>query len=195
MAARDASEPRQRGVGNGDPQTLSPGSTMLNAQFPARLSSEAYATLSQLRRELTEKQPGSLSTLGDNVKNIHALICVALRVAFENGSGPISSVAGSEAERHLLDCLDIIQVVVDTAPQTLVENLDPDISGRHTQVPCYAWLLLQLIDLGSRVRLGIVKEKIKGLLELIVHSQNRMYRLSYSRYAISTFLEIMATGM
>jgi serine/threonine-protein kinase ATR len=195
MAARDASGSRQPGLGNGHPKTLGPGSTMLNAQFPARLSSDAYVTLSQLRTEITEKQSGPLSRLGGNVKSTHALICVALRVAFENVSGHISSVPGSEAERHLIDCLDIIQVVVDTAPESLVENLDPDVLGRDIQAPFYAWLLVQLIDLGSRVRLEIVQEKIKGLLELIVHSQNRMSRLSYSRYAISTFLGIIVTGM
>jgi serine/threonine-protein kinase ATR len=196
MAARDGTRSRKPGPASTSSKSAEPTSSIFNAQFPSRLSSEAYGTFLQLRRELIEGRCTTHIRLGESVKNAQALICVSLRVCLENGIEPaLSLAAGTEKERDILGCLDVIQMVVRTACQALVEKLDPELIGQDIHVPLYAWLIIQLVGLNSKARLKSIEQKIEDLLSSIVYSQHGLSHLCYSRYSFSTLLGVLAAGM
>lgn len=189
MAARDGSRSRNPGAGSSKSE---PTSSIFNAQFQPRLSSEAHGTFSQLRK-LIEGRHSTQLRLGDSVKNVHTLICLSLKVGLENEAK--KDIIETDKERHILDCLDVIQMVIETACQALVEKLDPELLEQDIHVPLYAWLIIQLIDLNSKSRLRSVEEKIHSLLSSIVRCQHEVSHLCYSRYYFSAFLGALATGM
>lgn len=189
MAARDGSRSRNPRAGSSKSE---PTSSIFNAQFHPRLSSEAHVTFSQLRQELIEGRHSTQLRLADNVKNVHTLIFLSLRVGLENGA---KQDIETDRERHILDCLDVIQMVIETACQALVEKLDPELLEQDIHVPLYAWLIIQLIDLNSKSRLRSVEEKIHSLLSNIVRCQHEASYLCHSRYCFSAFLGVLATGM
>ncbi|KKA22075.1 Non-specific serine/threonine protein kinase [Rasamsonia emersonii CBS 393.64] len=189
MAARDGSRSRNPGAGSSKSE---PTSSIFNAQFQPRLSSEAHGTFSQLRK-LIEGRHSTQLRLGDSVKNVHTLICLSLKVGLENEAK--KDIIETDKERHILDCLDVIQMVIETACQALVEKLDPELLEQDIHVPLYAWLIIQLIDLNSKSRLRSVEEKIHSLLSSIVRCQHEVSHLCYSRYYFSAFLGALATDI
>lgn len=190
-------EPKPRGLQstNGNFNAEPASSSILNNFLPGHLSSEAFDTISQLRKELTEKGPGSFSRTAEDVKNTQALIHVALKVAAE-----VTAVDGQlpadETEGRLLDCLDILQLLVENSLRGLDGgDIDAEIPGQDTPLPFHLWLIIELIDLGIKVRLNGVEAKIKGLLVMITRSQHDMFRAPlFPRNSVSTILSAIATG-
>lgn len=191
-------EPKPQGLQstNGNFNAADPtSSSILNNFVPGHLSSEAFDTISQLRKELTEKEPGSFSRTAEDIKNTQALIQVALRVASEV-TAIDGQLPGDETERRLLDCLDIVQLLVENALRGLDGGaIDTEIPGQDVPLPFHLWLLIELIDLGVKVRLDRVDAKIKGLLVMITRSQHDMFRAPlFPRNSVSTILSAMAIG-
>lgn len=191
-------EPKARGLqsANGNFSAADPtSSSILNNFIPGHLSSEAFDTISQLRKELTEKGPGSFSRTAEDIKNTQALICVALKVASEV-TAVDGQLPGDETEKRLLDCLDIVQLLIENSLRGLDGGaIDTDIPGQDAPLPFHLWLIIELIDLGVKVRLDGVEAKIKGLLVMITRSQHDMFRAPlFPRNSVSTILGAIATG-
>lgn len=196
MAGDEEPNPRGLQSTNGNFNAADPtSSSILNNFVPGHLSSEAFDTISQLRKELTEKGPGSFSRTAEDVKNTQALIHVALKVASEV-TAVDGQLPGDETERRLLDCLDIVQLLVENSLRGVDGgDIDAEIPGQDTPLPFHLWLIIALIDLGAKVRLDDVEAKIKGLLVMISRSQHDMFRAPlFPRNSVSTILSAIANG-
>jgi serine/threonine-protein kinase ATR len=185
-------EPKPQGLhlenGNGTP------SSVLNSLLPSRVSQEAFSTISQLRTELLEKGPASSSRGPEDVKNTQTLISVALDVAFK-----VTPVAdqprGVETEKRLLDCVDIIQLLIESSARVLGGDLETQVSSQDAPLPFYVRLIIGLIELGLKVRLNTVEAKVKAILIMITRFQHDMFRSTlFPRNSVSILLSTIATG-
>lgn len=195
MAGDEVPQPRGFQSANGNFNAEPASSSILNSFLPGHLSSEAFDTISQLRKELTERGPGSFSRTAEDVKNTQALIHVALKVAAEVAAVG-GQLPGDETERRILDCLDIVQLLVENSLRGLDGgDFDTEIPGQDAPLPFHLWLIIELIDLGVKVRLNGVEAKIKGLLVMITRSQHDMFRAPlFPRSSVSSILSAIATG-
>lgn len=194
MAGDEASKPRGSEPGNGNIIPTETSSSILNNLLPNQLSPEAFNTISQLRKELAEKGPGSFSRTTEDVKNTQALISVALKVASEVVLAE-NQLPQSETERRLLDCLDIVQLLIESSLRGLDGDIDSEVSSPDAPLPFYVWLIIELITLGIKVRLQGVEARIQGLIITITRSQHDMFRSSFfPRHSLSSILTAIATG-
>lgn len=190
-------EPKPQGLHpeNGNFRPAGTPSSVLNSLLPNRVSQEAFSNISQLRKELIEEGPASFSRATEDVKKTQALITVALKVASEvtpaEGQGP-----GTETEKHLLDYLNIVQLLIEGSFRVLSGDLDAQASTQDAPpLPFYIWLITELISLGTKVRLEAVEAKIKALFIMITRCQHDMLRsLFFPRHSVSTILDAIATG-
>ncbi|GAM33244.1 ATR checkpoint kinase [Talaromyces pinophilus] len=196
MAGDEEPQPRGLQSTNGNFNVEPASSSILNSFLPGHLSSEAFDTISQLRKELAEKGPGSFSRTAEDVKNTQALINVALKVAAEVAAVD-GQLPGDETESRLLDCLDIVQLLVENSLRGLDGgDIDAEIPGQDTPLPFHLWLIIELVDLGVRVRLNGVESKIKGILVMITRSQHDMVRAPlFPRNSVSTILNAVTTDI
>lgn len=196
MAGDEYPKPRGLQSTNGNFHTADPtSSSILNNFLPGHLSSEAFDTISQLRKELVEKGSGSFSRTAEDIKNTQALIHVALKVAADVVVLD-NQLPGGETERRLVDCLDIVQLLVENSLRGLDGgDIDADIPGQDTPLPFHLWLIIELIDLDVKVRLDGVEAKIKAILVMITRSQHDMFRAPlFPRNSVSTILSSVAKG-
>ncbi|OKL62432.1 hypothetical protein UA08_02676 [Talaromyces atroroseus] len=126
-----------------------PPSSVLNGLLPSRVSQEAFSTISHLRKELIEKGPASSSRGTEDVKNTKTLISVALDVAFKV-TPAADQPPGIETEKRLLDCLDIIQLLIESSSRVLGKDLETQVSSQDAPLPFYIGLVIGLIDLGAK---------------------------------------------
>lgn len=151
-------------------------SSLLMSNLPSgHLSSEAFDTISQLRKELTEKGSGAFSRNAEDVKNAQALIVVALKVAFEV-TAVEKQEPNDETEWRILECLDLIQLLIGSLRTLDGEGTETDTTGANTPVPFHLWLIVELIDFASNSRIDAVAAKIKDILTMIAHAQHDMLR-------------------
>jgi serine/threonine-protein kinase ATR len=193
MAGTAQRRSRNADLGNGSLlKTAEPASSILDAHH---LSEEAHGTISQLRKELIERAPGTaFPRSGESIKHTLSLICVALRVASDDVPPTGDIPPGSDTEQHLSNCLDIVQLLVENAPRALLDELEPELLGLDVPFPFYAWLTTLLVELSAKVRLANVEGKISGLLALMALSQHNMSRSSSLRHSLSTMFRVIVTG-
>lgn len=182
-----------------DDRFAEPASSILAAHFaprlatqgqePQRLSREAF---SQLRQELLGEKSTQIR-LDDGVTDVNKLICIILKAGLEVSQ----SNGGTEddLEGQILDCLEIIHVGIDRAPQALWGVSDPIILGEEIQAPLFSWLILQLIKLACAWHAEAVQEKVHLIFVSLACVQYKNIRTSLSCYSISAFLRACALGM
>lgn len=124
-----------------------PVSSTLAAQLAPRLSSQgaqahnlSRETFSQLRQELVGGEYNQLR-LDDSLTDVSKLICIVLK------AGLAPSDQNEDPQGQVLDCLDIIQTIVETAPQMMTVNPDFIFLGEKTLAPLYSWLVVRLLHL------------------------------------------------
>lgn len=184
-------------------RSAEPASSVLAAQLAPRLSSQGdqdqthhltRETFAQLRQELTAGIYSQLH-LDDSVTDVSKLICIVLKA----GLGPTSSIydksSNETPEEQTLDCLDIIQIAVEKAPQALIELSDPGLLGVNIHAPLFVWLVLQSIDLLRDWDNEGVRAKATILLSSIAYSQVKLVRLWPSCQTVSAFLRACTTGL
>ncbi|KAL4956177.1 hypothetical protein BDW69DRAFT_181790 [Aspergillus filifer] len=176
-----------------------PVPSTLAAQLAPRLSSqgsqvhhltpEAFA---QLRKELVEGIYSQLS-LEDSATDVSRLICIVLKAGLEPCMKD-ETQDNRDLDSQLSDCLDIIQTVVEKAPQTLTEVPDPEIFGEKAYAPLYVWLAIQLFHLFSARSNGVL-EKLTGIFTAIIYAQYRYARPWTTSLAVPAFLRACATDV
>jgi serine/threonine-protein kinase ATR len=139
---------------NGLSGSAEPASSILAAQLPQLVSQGNSAhgyltreTFSQLRQELVDGKCGQLR-LDDSTADASRLICIVLQAGVEPCVKGDRFLQG-DSEGQILDCLDIVQTILERSPQVLGEICDPTILGENASVPLYAWLILRLLSLLS----------------------------------------------
>ena len=184
-------------------KSAEPASSILAAQLAPRLSSQGAQdptrhlnreTFAQLRQELAAGIYSQLR-LDDSVTDVNKLICIVLKV----GLGPMSSryedSSSENPEEQILDCLDIIQIAVEKAPEALVELSDPELLGVNIHAPLFVWLILQSIDLLRDWDNEGVRAKATVVLSSIAYSQAKLVRSWPSCQSVSAFLRACTTGL
>src|SRR5215471_18370228 len=77
-------------------------------------------TFSQLRREILGSDEGDQFRLDDNIGDVLSLICVVIKAGIEPSlKGVAFPNSNEEIKGQTLDCLDIIRLAVQRAPQVL----------------------------------------------------------------------------
>ncbi|KAF7116577.1 hypothetical protein CNMCM5793_005058 [Aspergillus hiratsukae] len=112
---------------NGFSRSAEPASSILAAQLAPHLVSQGNSahgyltreTFSQLRQELVEGKCSQLR-LDDSIADASKLICIVLQAGVEPCVKGDRSRQG-EFEGQILDCLDIIQTILEKSPQVLGE--------------------------------------------------------------------------
>ncbi|KAH1524885.1 hypothetical protein KXX18_005015 [Aspergillus fumigatus] len=155
MATNESWVPYQFTTTNSVSKSAEPASSILAAQLAPHLVSQGNSahgyltreTFSQLRQELVD---GKCSQLGldDSIADASKLICIVLQAGIEPCVKGDRSRQG-DFEGQILDCLDIIQTILEKSPQVLGEICDPTILGENTSISLYAWLTLRLLNLLS----------------------------------------------
>ncbi|KAH2203789.1 hypothetical protein KXW59_002016 [Aspergillus fumigatus] len=155
MATNESWVPYQFTTTNSVSRSAEPASSILAAQLAPHLVSQGNSahgyltreTFSQLRQELVD---GKCSQLGldDSIADASKLICIVLQAGIEPCVKGDRSRQG-DFEGQILDCLDIIQTILEKSPQVLGEICDPTILGENTSISLYAWLTLRLLNLLS----------------------------------------------
>ncbi|GIK07921.1 serine/threonine-protein kinase M1 [Aspergillus viridinutans] len=154
MATNESWVPYQFTTTNGLSRSAEPASSILAAQLPQLVSQGNSAhgyltreTFSQLRQELVDGKCSQLR-LDDSIADASKLICIVLQAGVEPCVKGDRSRQG-DSEGQILDCLDIVQTILEKSPQVLGEICDPTVLGENASVPLYAWLTLQLLSLLS----------------------------------------------
>ncbi|KAH3484880.1 hypothetical protein KXW98_005867 [Aspergillus fumigatus] len=140
MATNESWVPYQFTTTNSVSKSAEPASSILAAQLAPHLVSQGNSahgyltreTFSQLRQELVD---GKCSQLGldDSIADASKLICIVLQAGIEPCVKGDRSRQG-DFEGQILDCLDIIQTILEKSPQVLGEICDPTILGENTSI-------------------------------------------------------------
>ncbi|KAE8348829.1 protein kinase [Aspergillus coremiiformis] len=191
MATDDLKARRHIAPGNG---SRNPSSS-LAAQLAPRLSyrgKQAHnlskETFSLLRQELAGGKDGQLH-FDDKITDLSKLICIVLKAGLE----PCTKDPKHGSQDQILDCLDIILVAIEKAPQTLLESPDPVVLGESTYAPLYAWLVVRLLQLLSVWSSEDISGKASGIFYLIIYAQNIHSTLWPSSYSTVGLLRACAT--
>lgn len=170
--------------------------TTLAAQLAPRLPSQgnqthslSKETFSLLRQELAGGKHNQLR-FNDKVTDISKLICIVLKAGLE----PCIKDPNPDSQGQVLDCLDIVLVSIDKAPQTLTEYPDPAVLGESTYAPLYAWLVVRLLQLLGIWNNEVISSKAGSILTSIVRAQNRHSRLWPSCHSTAGLLRACTTG-
>jgi serine/threonine-protein kinase ATR len=187
-----------QGSAFGDERPAEPASSILATHFaprlatqghePQRLSREAF---SQLRQELLGEKY-TQSRMDEGITDINKLICIILKAGLE--VSPTSSAPEEDLEGQVLDCLEIIQVSIDKAPQALWDVSDPLILGEDVQAPLFSWLILRLIRVTCTWHVEAVQDRVHSIFTSMACLQYKQVRSSPSCYGISAFLRACALG-
>ncbi|KAB8231016.1 protein kinase MEC1 [Aspergillus alliaceus] len=177
------------GYGSGKP------STTLAAQLAPRLPSQgnqahdlSKETFSLLRRELAGGKHSHLH-FDDKITDTSKLICIVLKAGLE----PCTKDPKPDSHDQILDCLDIILVAIEKAPQTLTESPDPDVLGESTHAPLYAWLVVRLLQLLGVWNSEDISGKTSSIFLSIICVQNRHSRLWPSCHSTAGLLRACTT--
>lgn len=181
-----------------DERPAEPASSILATHFaprlatqghePQRLSREAF---SQLRQELLGEKYTHFR-MDEGITDINKLICIILKAGLE--VSPTSSGTEEDLEGQVLDCLEIIQVSIDKAPQALWDVSDPLILSENVQAPLFSWLILRLIRLACMWHVEAVQDRVHSILTSMACLQYKQVRSSPSCYGISAFLRSCVLG-
>lgn len=168
----------------------------LAAQLAPRLPSQgnqphslSKETFSLLRQELAGGKQNQLH-FDDKVTDISKLICIVLKAGLE----PCTKDPKPDSQGQVLDCLDIVLVSIEKAPQTLTEYPDPAVLGESTYAPLYAWLVVRLLQLLGIWNNEVISSKARGILTSILCAQNRHSRLWPSCHSTAGLLRACTTG-
>jgi serine/threonine-protein kinase ATR len=196
MATNDLKVSRRSAPEDGSWKNAKHVSTTLAAQLAPRLPSQgnqahslSKETFSQLRQELAEGKHSHLH-FDDRITDVSKLICIVLKAGLE----PCTKDPKPDSEGQILDCLDIIWVAIEKAPQTLTESPDPSVLGETTYAPLYAWLVARLVQLLSVWDSDDISEKTAGIFAGIICAQNRPSRL-WSCHSTAGLLRAYTTGL
>lgn len=184
-------------------KSAEPASSILAAQLAPRLSSQGAQdptrhlnreTFAQLRQELAAGIYSQLR-LDDSVTDVNKLICIVLKAGLGPTSSRYEDSSSENPEEQILDCLDIIQIAVEKAPEALVELSDPGLLGVNIHAPLFVWLILQSIDLLRDWDNEGVRAKATVVLSSIAYSQAKLVRSWPSCQSVSAFLRACTTGL
>lgn len=183
---------------NGGWKSAEPASSMLAAQLAPRLSSEGEQThhltretFAQLRQELAGGIYSQLR-LDDSVTDVNKLICIVLKAGLEPSLSVDEGPCDDSLERQTIDCLEIIQMAVEKAPQVLVEISDPGLLGVDIHAPLFTWLILRLIDLLGNWNNEAIEAKIVSTFSSISYPQLRPW---LSCQPVFAFLRACTMGL
>ncbi|KAK1141436.1 serine/threonine-protein kinase M1 [Aspergillus melleus] len=157
-----------------------PVSSTLAAQLAPRLSSQgtqahnlSRETFSQLRQELVGGEYNQLR-LDDSITDVSKLICIVLK------AGLAPSAQNEDPQGQVLDCLDIIQTIVEKAPQMLIVNPDFLFLGEKTSAPLYSWLVVRLLRLLCDWENESMSQRIGAIFSTLSFAQYRHTRVLLS---------------
>jgi len=183
---------------NGGWKSAEPASSILAAQLAPSLSSErgqshqlSRVTFAQLRQELAGGIYSQLR-LDDSVTDVNKLICIVLKAGLEPTLSVDESLCDYSLERQTIDCLDIIQMAVEKAPQVLIEISEPGLLGVDIHAPLFTWIVLRLIDLLGYWNNETIGAKIASTLSSILYPQLRPW---LSCQPVSSFLRACTMGL
>jgi len=185
---------------NGFSRSAEPASSILAAQLAPHLASQGNSahgyltreTFSQLRQELVEGKCSQLR-LDDSIADASKLICIVLQAGVEPCVKADRSRQG-EFEGQVLDCLDIIQTILEKSPQVLGEICDPTILGENASVPLYAWLTLRLLNLLSW-EVDNIGKRISCIFSSITRPRYKHITLLPSCYSALALLRACTNGL
>lgn len=182
-------------------KSAEPASSILAAQLAPRLPSQGdkthnltRETFAQLRQELTGGAYSQLR-LDDSVTDVNKLICIILKAGLEPPSPEDGRSSNEGLEKQILDCLEIIQIAVEKAPQALTEISDPKLLGGSISAPLFAWLVLRLIDLLRSWDNENIGAKVSTTLSSIVYSQLKSVKQWHSCHSVSALLRACIMGL
>ncbi|KAE8148852.1 protein kinase [Aspergillus avenaceus] len=175
--------------------TTESGSSTLAAQLAPRNPSQgnqahslSKENFSQLRHEIAGEGCHRLQ-FDDKTTDISKLICVVLKAGLE----PCTKDPRPDLEGQILDCLDIILIAIEKAPQTLMELPDPIVLGESTHAPLYAWLVVRALHLLNAWDSGAINERVVKILMSITHAQSGYHNLWPLSHSSTGLLRACAT--
>ncbi|EEP77729.1 hypothetical protein UREG_02578 [Uncinocarpus reesii 1704] len=196
MAAHNGTKPSRVGQPSLN-RSGEPASSLIAVHLAPHLASGGNGghtiereTFSQLRREILGQDENGHVNLDDSLSDIHTLICVVIRAGLE----PLlkrrkSTLPEDDILGQMLDCLDIVQLAIQRAPQVLQEPCDPGVLGEDTvPAPLFAWIIPLHISLLCAWDEKAVRDKICRVLSTIYMSQFRSDRSWHSSRSIVWFL-------
>lgn len=195
MAAHNA---KSRRSGQALSKAVEPASSLIAAHLAPHLASGAHGnygiereTFSQLRQEILG-QP----ELDDNLNDIHTLVCVVVRAGLEpllkgrNGNALRDDVFG-----QVTDCLDIVYLAIQKAPQVLHEPCDPGVLAPDTgHAPLFAWIIPLHLSLLCSWDNKTVREKSSRVLSTIYTAQFKLSKSWHSSRSIVWFFRACIIG-
>lgn len=105
----------------------------------------------QLLAEVLSTDEQGQPNLGADVSVNHRLICIIFQVGIESSleENPFRSNAGAgRTDAQLLNCLEVIQLVIERSPQVIAVKSDQGgQNGLDWTSPLYAWLFPRLLPL------------------------------------------------
>ncbi|PYH97770.1 hypothetical protein BO71DRAFT_346316, partial [Aspergillus ellipticus CBS 707.79] len=148
------------------------------------LTKEAF---SQLRHELIEGKYSHLQ-LNNSTADVSKLIYIVLKAGLEPCVKEDES-GKKGLQGQLVDCLDILQTVVDKAPLALLEIPDPGILEKDAYAPLYIWLIAWLFQLLASWSDDNIRDQVNGILSSIVSISYKNTRPWPSFLGIAAFLK------
>lgn len=170
-----------------------PVPSTLAAQLAPRLSSQGTQahslnrnTFSQLRQELVGGEYNELR-LDDSITDVSKLICIVLK------AGLVPSPQNEDPQGQILDCLDIIQTIVEKAPQMLTVKPDFIFLGEKTPAPLYSWLVVRLLHLLCDQEDESISQRVGAIFSTFTIAQYRHTRTLLS-HSVLGLLRACTTG-
>lgn len=202
MAAQNAIKSR-RSIGKQGSKSGEPTSSLIATHLAPHLAPGAdreygidRETFSQLRQEILGHEEDGAAELDDNVEDIHNLICVVVKAGLEPSLKPRKLGASREdLVGQALDCLDIIRLAIQRAPNVLYETSNQEVLGKDAaQLPLFAWLVPQLLSLFCSWDEKNLQELVCQIISTMYAAQFKAIPLWYSVKSISRFLRACIAG-
>lgn len=128
----------------------------------------------QLLAEVLSVDEQGQPNLGADVSVNHRLICIIFQVGIEAAleENPFKSNAGAgRTDAQLLNCLEVIQLVIERSPQVIAVKSDlQSQDGADWTPPLYAWLFPRLLPLVVSSQPLPIREGVCAIYDAMLHA-------------------------
>ena len=180
-------------------ENTEPVSSILTTHFAPHLAYQGSQThrvtretFSQLQQELLGGRY-SQPRLHSNITDVNKLVSIVLNAGLEPGFEE-NSPSKEGFKDQVLDCLDIIQSVIEKVPQSLSELSNPEPLREGVHAPLYAWLVLRLIGLCGAWDSEDVRIKASDVFSSMAYCQLKQFRPWPRFFSIPALLQICTSG-
>lgn len=128
----------------------------------------------QLLAEVLSVDDQGQPNLGADVSVNHRLICIIFEVGIEAAleENPFKSNAGAgRTDAQLLNCLEVIQLVIERSPQVIAVKSDlQSQDGAAWTPPLYAWLFPRLLPLVVSSQPLPIRDGVCAIYDAMLHA-------------------------